>query len=86
MKFTAFFLAAALMALSVSTARACCPPETYTDQNGDKRHVRSGKATPVPACTRDSKKNTTNANERKIYDTDREKSLPDIGTIKLTNR
>ena len=84
MKFTAFFLATALIALSVSTARACCPPETYTDQNGDKRHIRSGKVNPGHASTRDSKKNNTNANE--IYHTDREKSLPEIGTVTLTNR
>jgi len=81
MKRTTSFLVAELIALSFSTAEACAPPETYTDQNGDKRHVRADKVDRGHTSTRDSKKKNTNENERHIYN----KSLQGIGAVKLTN-
>jgi len=85
MKRTTSFLVAELIVLSFSSAEACAPPETYTDQNGDKRHVRTDKVNRGYTSTRDSKKNNTSKYERKIYDTDRNKPLQDIGAVKLTN-
>ena len=64
MKRTTSFLVDELIALSFSTSEACTPPETYTDQNGDKRHVKTDKVDRGDTSARDSKKNINEGENR----------------------
>ena len=57
MKRTTPFLVAALIVLSISTAEAYKPADIFTDQNGDKRHVKTGRVYRRYSSLNDSRKN-----------------------------
>ena len=61
MKSSTIIIVVSLIGLSLSTAEAYKPDETFTDQNGDKRHFNNGKIYRRYTPIRDSKNQNTNS-------------------------
>ena len=84
MKGTTSFLVSVLILLSTSTAQAFLPAENFTDRNGDKRHVKTGKVyqrhTSSKNCRKDAQPNGV-----KISEVVQKRPLKEDGAVKLSD-